>query len=106
MKKGKMVLPIDFKFKDGPSEEEEPGDIINRSKQASLGLSITVHNHLEGIAFACTLQCLQEMLGGLPLSPFSAEARPINAWCYFAGELGPCECGATLYAIIHAVFGP
>lgn len=32
-----MVLPIDVKFKDGPSEGEEPGDIITRKEQASPG---------------------------------------------------------------------
>ena len=41
VRRGKTVLPIDFKFKDGPSEEEEPGDIINRSDQASPGSSVS-----------------------------------------------------------------
>ena len=26
VKKGKKVLPVDFKFKGGPSEEDEPGN--------------------------------------------------------------------------------
>ena len=48
VRRGKMVLPIDFKFKDGPSEEEEPGDIINRGEQASPGSLAAVHDCLLG----------------------------------------------------------
>ncbi|KAK9832081.1 hypothetical protein WJX81_005082 [Elliptochloris bilobata] len=34
VKRGKKVLEIDVKFKDGPGEEAEPGDIITRGAQA------------------------------------------------------------------------
>ena len=35
IKKEKKVLPIDIKFKNGPSDEEEPGNIVNCRAQAS-----------------------------------------------------------------------
>ena len=34
VRKAKKVLFVDFKFKDGPGEEDEPGDIIQRGMQA------------------------------------------------------------------------
>lgn len=35
VKRGKLVLPVDFTFKHRPSEEEEPGSINHHSAQAS-----------------------------------------------------------------------
>lgn len=34
VRKAKKVLQFDFKFKDGPGEEDEPGDVIQRGMQA------------------------------------------------------------------------
>ena len=34
VRKAKKALQFDFKFKDGPGEEDEPGDVIQRGMQA------------------------------------------------------------------------
>ena len=70
-KKVKMVLPVDFKFKDGPSEEEEPGGINHRSAQASPCFSM-IGFRVIGFSLlrvGCTLQHPQKDIGsGYPES--------------------------------------
>ena len=47
VRKGKKVLPVDFKFEDGPCEEDEPGDVISRVAQARPD-SLALHSSLAG----------------------------------------------------------
>ena len=61
VRKAKKVLFINLKFKYGPGEEDEPGDVIHRGMQARPCAIMYSKPLLQD----CTLQSPQENTGGV-----------------------------------------